>query len=197
MQKRHDPERREPAFTYIVEEVDRLNRIVSNYLSLGSTRAVAGEVIDLQELVREIVDGPGLAVAGNLVETSVSLEGLPRIAGNRMELRQVFLNLLLNSVQAQPSGGRIEVSGDVANRDGRPWVRVVIADHGPGIAEHALRRVFEPFYTTREKGSGLGLFVVRRVVEAHGGKVTLSSRKGQGTKAEVVLPLGQLGPDAG
>jgi signal transduction histidine kinase len=102
-----------------------------------------------------------------------------------VELRQALLNLLLNAIQAQPEGGSVRITAETDRR----WLTLRVADAGPGIAPADLRRVFEPFYTTREKGSGLGLFSVRRIVEAHRGRVLIDSRPGTGTTVTVKLPL--------
>ena len=132
------------------------------------------------------------------------------VQGNRTELRQVFLNLVLNGIQAQPRGGRVDVSFEpevrakpevksqkarakASRAAGRGWVVVKVRDSGPGIEPALLRQVWEPFYTTREKGSGLGLFVVKRTVEALRGRVEIASRPGQGTVVEVRLPAAAEG----
>jgi two-component system sensor histidine kinase AtoS len=123
------------------------------------------------------------------IAVEANLENLPQVQGNRLELRQVFLNLVLNALQAQPEGGAISVAGRAERKHRRHWLVVTIADKGPGIRPEDRRRVFEPFFTTREKGSGLGLFSVRRIVEAHHGHVAIDSRPGSGTTVEVRLPI--------
>jgi signal transduction histidine kinase len=90
-------------------------------------------------------------------------------------------------VQAQPDGGTISVAGRTENKSGRDWLVVAVSDKGPGIRSDEHGRVFEPFYTTKEKGSGLGLFSVKRLVEAHQGRVAIDSAPGSGTTIEVRL----------
>ena len=92
---------------------------------------------------------------------------------------------LIVSVQAQPHGGSIRIEG----RQDRRRLLLRVTDQGPGIRREDRARVFEPFYTTREKGSGLGLFSVKRIVEAHRGRVRIDSRPGSGTTVEITLPI--------
>jgi signal transduction histidine kinase len=179
----------EASLAYIKEEVDRLNRVLTNYLSLGSQRPDSTEPVDLNGLVRDVLAGVEHSTRKQSIAVEMNLEGLPPVTGNRLALRQVFLNLILNAIQVQPNGGIVRVTGTEERHARSRTVSVRIEDHGTGIRSEDRRRVFEPFYTTREKGSGLGLFVVRRVVEQHRGKVSLEPRPGGGTVVEVRLPV--------
>jgi|GEM_PF-854599 signal transduction histidine kinase len=197
LERRYDPAPAE--LDYIRQEVDRLNRIVTNYLSVGGAGVrgrglgVGGqgadeERVDLAAVIQDVLGSVAHETAGKGIRVEAQLDGLPDAVGSRLELRQVFLNLVLNAIQAQPDGGVIRITG---RADG-PRLAVEVADQGPGISKAELGQVFEPFFTTREKGSGLGLFVVRRIVEAHGGKVGIRSETGKGTAVEVVLPRGEV-----
>ncbi|MBN2537450.1 hypothetical protein JXB37_04135 [candidate division WOR-3 bacterium] len=188
LKKRHGGEHPDPEFDYIQEEVDRLARSVSNYLGVGVSRPGELEPVDLAELAREVTADLVLPARKQGVELSVSGDGAPPVRGNRAGLRQALLNLVLNGIQCQPGGGRVEVSAGVEDRRGRAEAVVRVGDRGPGIDAKTARKVFEPFFTTREKGSGLGLFVVRRVVEEHGGRVELESRPGK-TVFTVRIPI--------
>lgn len=190
LRKRYDPGS-DPTFDYITGEVDRLAAAVSNYLGVGAYRPAEIQPLDLGTLLAEVVrdlepeaqrHGVALALDGPAAEPG-------RVAGSRNELRQVFLNLVLNGIQAQPSGGTVELTGATERRGSRTWAVVRVKDSGPGIEPRVLAKVWEPFYTTRDKGSGLGLFVVRRIVEAHRGKVSITSAPGAGATVEVRLPM--------
>jgi signal transduction histidine kinase len=172
-------------FDYIPEEVDRLDRVVSGYLSLGTTRPGQPESLDVAEVIAGLFKDMEHETSRNRIAVEVRLDGLPRIAASRVELRQVFLNLFLNAIQAQPAGGAIKVAGRAEHR----CVVVTVTDRGPGIRPEDLRRAFEPFHTTREKGSGLGLFSVKRIVEAYKGSVAIDSAPGSGTTVTVRLPI--------
>jgi len=179
---------------YIPEEVDRLDRIVSSYLSLGSTRPGEVEPLEPGAVFGELLKDMEHETASRGIAVGTDLVNVPPVAANRAELRQVFLNLLLNAIQAQPQGGAITVSGAAERRSGRDWAVIRIRDMGPGMRREELTRLFEPFHTTKEKGSGLGLFSVKRIVEAHHGTVAIDSEPGAGTTVELRLPAA---PDDG
>jgi len=172
-------------FDYIPEEVDRLDRVVSSYLSLGATRPGASASIDLAEVVAGVLKDVEHETVRSGIAVETELAGLPTVNANPVELRQVFLNLVLNAIQAQPQGGAIRIAG----RRDRDWLVVGVGDKGPGIRREDMARVFEPFYTTKEKGSGLGLFSVKRIVEAHRGRVMIEAGPGSGTTVEIRLPF--------
>jgi signal transduction histidine kinase len=115
-----------------------------------------------------------------------------RVLGDPGALQQVFLNLLLNAVQSMPGGGRISVAvapwPALRGSDGPRWVVVRIADTGPGIPPEQLRRVFDPFYTTKRDGTGLGLAICHGLVEQHEGEIRMESEEGTGTTVSVRLP---------
>jgi signal transduction histidine kinase len=107
-----------------------------------------------------------------------------RVSGSRMELRQMIVNILHNSIEAMPDGGRIAVATSVAGR----MVAISVEDTGRGIPERHQARVFSPFFTTKAEGSGLGLVLAKRIVTGHGGKISLRSREGVGTCIMIELP---------
>jgi len=173
---------------YIIEEVDRLNNILANYLSLGSARPDSIEPVEPGPLGAEVLATvqPETRRLGITVENA--LADMPPVIVNRLALRQALLNLVLNAIQAQPGGGLLRLSGEAVGQGRQRRVLLRVTDHGPGIPPADLKRIFAPFYTTKEKGSGLGLFVVRRIVEEHGGKVSATSAPGRGTTIELNLP---------
>ena len=104
-------------------------------------------------------------------------------------LRQAFLNVAVNALEAMPHGGRLTVE---ARRDGkRAWV--ALRDTGPGIAPEALPHLYDPEFSTKDGGSGVGLHVARALVELHGGEITIESAVGRGTDVRVVVPLASGG----
>ena len=110
---------------------------------------------------------------------------LPAFPGVRDQFVQVVFNLVLNAIDATDKGGRIEVSATYAGGT----LRLTVDDDGAGIAPEHLARLFRPYFTTKRHGTGLGLFVIRRIVEAHGGTVTVESTVGRGTTFAVALPV--------
>jgi signal transduction histidine kinase len=114
-------------------------------------------------------------------------EGLPPIVADAIQLNQVFGNIITNAFQAMPEGGRLLIRSRAAEGEG---VAISFADTGVGIPEENLGRMFEPLFTTKARGIGLGLAAVRLLVERHGGKVEVESEPGRGSTFTVWLPVG-------
>lgn len=169
----------------LLREIKRMDGTVSEFLEFARPKPVQLERLDLSELVRASTRQieAQAAKAGILLREEIE-SGLI-VAGDREKLHQLALNLLLNAIQASPSGSELEVS---LRRDAKQAL-VNVRDHGEGIAAADLERIFEPFYTTRASGSGLGLPIVRSIVEAHDGTIEVMSVPGQGTTAAVRIPL--------
>jgi signal transduction histidine kinase len=113
------------------------------------------------------------------------MEGLPMVQGDAVQLRQVFVNLLDNAVQAVGEVGRVEVTAAA----GTGAVEVAIEDSGPGVSDTIRRRLFEPLMTTKARGIGLGLPLVKRILERHGGSIAYAPRNVPGAGARFVLRL--------
>ncbi len=177
-------------FACIREEIDRLNRTLTNYLGIGTGRTAPGtETVDLAELIDHILERLRDEINQRNIQIEKQIAPLPPVPGVRLQLHQMFLNIILNAIQAQPDGGLICITGREETRASQRWVVITITDRGPGIPKENLKKVFEPFFTTREKGSGLGLFVVQRIVELHRGRVKITSAERSGTTVEVQLPV--------
>jgi signal transduction histidine kinase len=105
-------------------------------------------------------------------------------------IEQVFRNVLENSLSATPDPVAISVNWSELQLDGKPAVQVTIRDNGPGLTDQARQRIFEPFYTTKTRGTGLGMAITQRIVEAHGGRITVGDHPGPGAEIAIVLPRG-------
>jgi signal transduction histidine kinase len=207
----------------IVEEANRLNRVVSQFLDYA--RPFRGELapLDLNDVVRKtaaLVTPPPLGDSEpKPIEVVLSLgEDLPRVRADAEQLRQVFLNLAINAVQAMTDRGEAAPTPDAAvprrdasghgggkliistslrkgGRRGAPaqFLEVRFRDNGPGIPQNVIRNLFIPFFTTKEKGTGLGLPISQRIIENHGGTIEVRSRLGTGTTFTVVLPAVEAG----
>jgi len=112
-------------------------------------------------------------------------EDLPPVYGDRELLQQVFLNLVRNAEEAMPHGGRVELTAARAE-DG---IEILVEDRGVGIAPEILDRIFDLYVTTKSKGSGIGLSMVYRIVQLHGGEITVESKKGEGARFRIRLPV--------
>ncbi len=172
---------------FIPDEVDRMDRILSRYLTFGRGDVGEFELLDLVRLAQRSTQMLEDELARDGVRVSFASMGPARpVSGDAPRLQQVLMNLLLNAGQAMPEGGDIEVRLDW-DGDG---VVLSVADRGHGLRGQSGEQLFAPFHTTREKGSGLGLAVVKGIVEEHGGAIRLRDRDdGPGAVAEVRLPV--------
>ncbi|MBM3287824.1 MAG: hypothetical protein FJY88_10815 [Candidatus Eisenbacteria bacterium] len=172
----------------IPAEVKRLDRILGNYLALARTGGSEGSCSVLPVL-RGALDLMERDLARAGVESALeSPPGDLRARVDPARLHQALINLFLNARDAMPHGGKLSVR---ASAEGR-WIRIEVADTGIGIARNLRRRVFEPFFTTREGGSGLGLAVVDSIVRACGGRVALESEPGRGSRLDLWLPAHEM-----
>ena len=169
----------------IIARLDSLNSIVQDLLVFARPRPMRAEPVDIRALLTATTEhirrDPALA------GTSVKIEGAPAtVNGDAEALLIVFQNILQNAAQAVAGAGLIDVS--VAATNGS--CRVAIADHGPGMAQDVRAKAFEAFFTTKHRGTGLGLPTARRMIEAHGGTIELGETPGGGTTVLISLPLG-------
>ena len=167
----------------VQRETARLNRLVTDFLTYARPGPGRSEPVRLRALFEELAELVARdASLGVRVELAVpeSLEAL----GNADQLRQVFWNLVRNAAESEPVDRVVRVRGMRENAT----VELEIEDRGCGMAPETLERIFEPFYTTKPKGTGLGLATVHRVVEAHGGRIGIDSELGRGTIVRVWLP---------
>lgn len=159
-----------------LREVDRLTGSLTSVLQLGRPASGAREVVSVHDVVQEAVD----LLAGEFrrarVQVSLELDAAAdRVMSVPGQLKGVFLNLMMNAVEAQPDGGRLEIrSRLVSTPAGGPLVAVHLRDQGKGVSPEVRERIFEPFYTTKSKGSGIGLAVALRTVREHGGDLYLA-----------------------
>jgi signal transduction histidine kinase len=169
----------------VVEESDRLSHTVSRYLQFArgeSAPAAHGDAAQALADTLALLEGEFAARRVTLVREGDAKD--LRVPLDNESLKQVFLNLMLNALEAMQDGGRITVA--TAERRGR--VEVSVADDGPGIPAETLRALGQPFVTTKAQGSGLGLFLTRRLVQSAGGRLDIQSVAGRGTTCIVRLP---------
>jgi two-component system, OmpR family, sensor kinase len=175
-------ERDRRALDDVSGEVERLRRLTQELLDLAADRPLVRTLTAVGDLIAESVRATEAAFPANSVRCSVP--ALPPVLADPTRLRQALENLLSNAAHAQ-SGGTIEV---VASHDRRE-VRVLIADHGPGVPPEIAERLFDLYFTTKSGGTGLGLAVARRFVEAHGGTLRYLGDHKPGAAFEVRLPI--------
>ncbi len=156
----------------IVDQVDAMKRLVNEFRDYARLPAAQLAVVDLNALVRDIAvlyENAAVAVALDLGE------GLPPVQADPQQVRQVLHNLVQNAQDATPAGAGPVLLQTRASDSGR-WVRLRVLDHGPGFSPAILGRAFEPYVTTKAKGTGLGLAVVKKIMDEHGGRIEIGQR---------------------
>jgi signal transduction histidine kinase len=176
-----------PQSLTLVEEIERsitsLDGVVSNVLHFAKNNAVQRSPMNLHGLLKEVAQHFS-SVHGAQASFSLETEGNPLIVGDAQALRQVMYNLVMNSLQATQFTGAIAIRVSDSAEDGD--VTVVVSDNGPGIPAEVAPRLFEPFASGRREGTGLGLSIVKRIVEAHGGAISV--RNTPSAEFAIMLP---------
>jgi signal transduction histidine kinase len=172
-------------------EINRLDYIVTQFLQAIRPAPLQLKLVSLNDVVEKTLEllRPEIGNRGVTVKTKLP-QDLAATPADATQLQQVLVNLVKNAVQAMTTGGTLTLqTGETS--DG-VWASV--ADTGGGIPQEQINRIFEPFYTTKKKGSGLGLMIVQRIVRAHGGRIELESNVGRGTTFRIWLPLHERKP---
>ena len=170
----------------IVEsEIRRLERLLTEFLELARPRAPQRESVNLAKVVEEVLQLERVAALRAKVSIEKFLRDDVRVLGDVEKLKQVVLNIVVNALDVMPEGGKLTASMSRTETE----VIFLLTDTGKGIDPKILADVFDPFFTTKPAGTGLGLAIVRKVVEQHGGRVSIRSKPGEGTTVEVGLPI--------
>ena len=176
----------EQYFKLVLSELDRINLIVGEFLVLSKPTAVEFKEKEITTLIKDVVTLINTqAIMNNIQIVEEYRSVLPKVVCEENQLKQVFINLLKNAIEAMPDGGIIEVK--VLEKD-KDKVSIFITDQGMGIPEERIPKLGEPFYTTKEKGTGLGLMTCYKIIENHDGEMNISSEINKGTLVEILLP---------
>jgi len=169
----------------IKEESTRLNQIVTEFLDFARPQEPNFQECQLEEIIQKNLSfiGPELERKGIQIQDNLNGRSF-RLRADHDLLYRAFLNILINAIHSMQDGGTIDIKVEEA----RDAYRIEIEDTGCGISKENVDKIFNPFFTTKEKGSGLGLSIVRKIIEGHRGTIGVQSREGQGTKVEVQLP---------
>jgi signal transduction histidine kinase len=182
----------------IIKEAKMANAIVLEVLDFVRPIRLQVEAIALPDVVADAIGmAESRATRGDVTVDMDIPPVLPPIQGDPYQLRQLFTNLLVNAFEALGGSGTVRISasalmgesaipgGDQAD----PMLQICVADDGPGVPQEVVDRIFSPFFTTKPQGSGLGLAIVRKIVDAHDGRIDVSSRAGAGTTFRVTVPV--------
>jgi len=171
----------------IVGEIDRIDSIVNDLLLLARPSAPNLEPCNLAAIVTEVFKLVGEELSLRQLRFNQTLPAdLPPVKADPRQMKQVFWNLITNSLHATPQGGEVGVEARYLEEENMVLARVT--DTGEGIPADNLNRIFDPFFTTKENGTGLGLTITYGIVQAHGGSIEVESHPGQGTTFDLYLP---------
>jgi signal transduction histidine kinase len=173
-------------FSVLNEEVDRLNGIVIDFLF--AVRPMSLELCEGD--LNALITGLGEFIRAELEQSNIRLlleldEKLPPVLFDERYMKQVLLNLIKNAQAAMPNGGLLTIATLGSDSE----IRISVCDTGAGISQENLKKIFEPYFTTKGTGTGLGLTLVYKIVREHGGEMAVDSREGEGTDFEIILPV--------
>jgi signal transduction histidine kinase len=174
----------------VLEQISRLDKAATDLLFFGRPGKPTLDYVDTNDLLKKtmffVSQHPE---AKNVHQTKEFTRNLPPVWVDGKQLQQVFFNIIINAIQAMKEGGTLLLQTDLIGEHGKPSVRVLIGDSGPGIKPEDLERIFTPFFTTKTQGTGLGLAICRQLVEQQGGSIKISSRVNEGTRVVIDLPV--------
>jgi len=180
LSKKADPSLK-PTVDAITTEINVMNRIISDFLSFAKPAELAISDVDLKKIIENCI--VTLVRERNNIKVHLDIEDLPVIKGDDILLRQAFTNLIQNAVEAMPAGGDLTIKYATSN-----LLDVMVSDTGPGIAGDMVDKIFLPFFTTKDRGTGLGLSLVQKIIVSHGGSISVdSSERGATFRIRLLL----------
>jgi signal transduction histidine kinase len=183
------PKRQKKYLDLASSALESLNDIVERILSFQRPLQGTMEHTDVRELIEEVLALANRKIESENITVMLKLDRkMPEVYGIPGQLKQVFLNLTLNAVEAMGAEGTLTISNDQVMME-EPWLQISFSDTGKGISEEELQHLFEPFYSTKTDGTGLGLWVSQNIIDSHRGRITSESKLDEGTTFTVWLPL--------
>lgn len=181
----------------IREETQRLDRIVTDFLQFARLNRVRFRQIDINRIIRDTLLLLKGVLPSELALTVALDENLCYTFGDADQLRQVMINMIVNATEAVPKlGGQLTIMTKCVEDDSsKSSIQIIIQDNGQGIEHKNLEKVFKPFFSTKEKGVGMGLAICERIVHNHGGEMTVTSRIGYGASFSIILPIIRTAPE--
>lgn len=171
----------------IEEEIHRINQILDQFLRFAKPSPPFLEKIDIFTIFEETLHLLRPQIEKQRIVVEKEYQSLPIILMDREQMKQAILNLLLNAIQAMPGGGHLSLRGK--NSEDGQWIHISIQDSGMGIPDEDMDKLFNPFFSTKEGGMGLGLSIAHRVIDQHHGKIEVESLPGEGTLFTIWIPI--------
>jgi signal transduction histidine kinase len=173
----------------MIQEIDRINSIVNDLMYLGKPKVITFDKASIEEIIAYTLSITKQQAESLGVMVDTIMEGpLPPLDCDANQLKQVFINLIKNGIESMPNGGKIRINVKVIEEKN---MLISIQDEGCGIADQDILSLGEPFYTTKQDGTGLGLMVTNQIISDHHGKMTIDSSLDKGTTVKVILPITQ------
>jgi signal transduction histidine kinase len=172
-------------YPIMLNEIDRINAIVNDLLILGKPNTAIKNPMNLLDIIQYVITIINPHAQRKDINIKLDVNGSPVVLGDENQLKQVFINLIKNSMEAMPEGGIISIK--TANE--KDYVEISVIDEGCGIDPDKLAKLGEPFYTTKQNGNGLGLMVTKKIIEEHRGEFSIFSELESGTTVKIRLPL--------
>ncbi|MFG6494702.1 ATP-binding protein [Fictibacillus sp. UD] len=186
MQKENLTEEQQLYIRISIDELDRAQEIINQYLALAKPQTEQYEVIDLSSVIQQSIDVMRSYAILNSIHITQQVEPSLEIQGLKLEIQQVLINVIKNAVEAIKSEGEIWIS---AAKQPNGFISIQIKDNGVGMTENQIKKLGSPYYSTKEKGTGLGLTVCHQIVKQMGGQIKIESELKKGTCFTIHLPL--------
>jgi signal transduction histidine kinase len=171
----------------IGEEIHRINEIVDQFLRFAKPASPMLDKTEALSIFEEILQLLRPQIEKQRIVVEKEFHALPMILADREQMKQAILNLLLNAIQAMPEGGQLTLTG--RNSEDGQWIHLSVQDSGVGISPEDIDKLFDPFFSTKEGGIGLGLSITHRIIDQHQGKIEVKSISGEGTLFTISLPI--------
>lgn len=174
----------------IIKEIDRLEKLLHNILYFTKEIKPVKQQVNLNDLIGEVIT----LYKETFTESSININKslfpeMPEIPIDPSQIKQAMINILTNSSQAMPVGGTLNIESTLIEKGGKRFAQIKLRDTGAGIQDDIKEHIFDPFYTTKIQGMGLGLTLTKEIIEAHGGEITVESEEGKGTSFIINLPV--------
>jgi signal transduction histidine kinase len=182
-----DKEKFESLITSIKHEIQRLNKLAGDFLDYGKSLRLTLQDVDIEGLINEVISLVSAKAEKDSIKISFQSGGLPKLSADPELIKTCIFNIIINAFQAMPDNGNLTVTTKVSN--GKAYI--IIEDTGIGVSKENLSKLFDPFFSTKSTGLGLGLAMTKRVIEEHGGRADFQSIEGKGSTMTISLPIQQ------
>lgn len=178
-----------------LRDIERIEQFLEEFLEFTGAQKPRFALVDVNSVVKDALQFVAGECEQRKVATEVEFGDFPHVMGDEAMLQETLVNVLLNALEAMPNGGALSITTRLSLTGGPPphseteGVEIFVSDEGPGFAEDELDKIFEPFYSSKPKGTGMGLTITKRVVEQHGGRVRLLNREESGAIVSIFLPV--------